>query len=110
MVLLPIPDSVLHIGRSPAAGLTLDDATVSRRHALIVHDDQGTHVLDDRSLNGLVVSGRRVKSHDASRRHVIDPLPGAPELPQNRFPNWLMPTIVEHTPSSTIAQAMITSR
>ena len=29
---------------------------------------------------------------------------------QNRFPNWLMPTIVEHTPSSTIAAPMITSR
>ena len=29
---------------------------------------------------------------------------------QNRFPNWSMPTIVEHTPSSTIAPPMIASR
>ena len=62
VILLPIPAGVLHIGRSPAAGLTLDDATVSRRHALIVHDDDGTRILDDRSLNGLVVSGRRVRA------------------------------------------------
>jgi pSer/pThr/pTyr-binding forkhead associated (FHA) protein len=62
VILLPIPQGVLHIGRSTAAGLTLDDATVSRRHALIVHDEHGTNVLDDRSLNGLVVGGRRVSA------------------------------------------------
>lgn len=62
VVLVSIPGEVLHIGRSTAAGLTLDDATVSRRHALIVHDEQGTHILDDRSLNGLVVGGRRVSA------------------------------------------------
>jgi pSer/pThr/pTyr-binding forkhead associated (FHA) protein len=66
VVLLPIPEHVLHIGRSMAAGLTLDDATVSRRHALIVRDHAGTHILDDRSLNGLVVGGRRV--HAATLR------------------------------------------
>jgi len=60
VVLLRIPAGVLHIGRSPAAGLTLDDATVSRRHALVVRDEDGTHILDNRSLNGIVVSGRRV--------------------------------------------------
>lgn len=61
VVVLPVPDGVLHIGRS-TAGLTLDDSTVSRRHALLVHDHDGTHVLDDRSLNGLVVNGRRVNA------------------------------------------------
>ena len=38
VVLVPIPAGALHIGRSTAAGLTLDDATVSRRHAVIVND------------------------------------------------------------------------
>jgi pSer/pThr/pTyr-binding forkhead associated (FHA) protein len=60
VVVLPLLVGVLHIGRSPSAGLSLDDATVSRRHALIVRDEQGTHILDDRSLNGVVVGGRRV--------------------------------------------------
>jgi pSer/pThr/pTyr-binding forkhead associated (FHA) protein len=72
VVLLPIPREVLHIGRSTAAGLTLDDATVSRRHALIVHDDEGTHILDDRSLNGVLLGGRRVSAAALRDGDVID--------------------------------------
>jgi pSer/pThr/pTyr-binding forkhead associated (FHA) protein len=48
------------IGRSLAADVRFDDATVSRRHALIVHQADGTRVLDDRSLNGVFVNGERV--------------------------------------------------
>ena len=72
VVVLPIPRAVLHIGRGPAAGLTLDDATVSRRHALIVHDDEGTHILDDRSLNGLFIAGRRVSAATLRDGDVIE--------------------------------------
>lgn len=50
------------IGRSVAADVRLDDATVSRRHALLVLTDSGElRALDDRSLNGLVVNGERVE-------------------------------------------------
>src|SRR3954453_1655847 len=49
------------IGRSLAADVRFDDATVSRRHALIVHQAGGVRVLDDRSLNGVSVNGRRVE-------------------------------------------------
>ncbi len=49
------------IGRSLAADVRFDDATVSRRHALIVVQADGTRVLDDRSLNGVYVNGRRVE-------------------------------------------------
>jgi FHA domain/Zinc-ribbon containing domain len=50
------------IGRSGAADLRLDDATVSRRHALVVLTDAGDlRALDDRSLNGLFVNGERVE-------------------------------------------------
>ena len=49
------------IGRSLAADVRFDDATVSRRHALIVHQADGTRVLDDRSLNGVYVNGERVE-------------------------------------------------
>ena len=49
------------IGRSGAADVRLDDATVSRRHALVVLTESGElRALDDRSLNGLFVNGERV--------------------------------------------------
>ena len=60
IVILPLTALVLRIGRSPAAGLTLDDATVSRRHAVLLRDDTGVRVLDDRSLNGVWVNDERV--------------------------------------------------
>jgi hypothetical protein len=50
------------IGRSEAADVRLDDATVSRRHALVVRTPEGDlRALDDRSLNGLFVNGERVE-------------------------------------------------
>jgi len=49
------------IGRSLAADLRFDDATVSRRHALVVNQADGVRMLDDRSLNGIFVNGRRVE-------------------------------------------------
>ncbi|HEX2129128.1 MAG TPA: FHA domain-containing protein [Solirubrobacterales bacterium] len=50
------------IGRSSIADVRLDDATVSRRHALVVLTDDGElKALDDRSLNGLFVNGERVE-------------------------------------------------
>jgi pSer/pThr/pTyr-binding forkhead associated (FHA) protein len=49
------------VGRSLAADVRFDDATVSRRHALVVDQAEGVRVLDDRSLNGIYVNGRRVE-------------------------------------------------
>ena len=49
------------IGRSLAADIRFDDATVSRRHALVVSQAEGVRVLDDRSLNGVYVNGDRVE-------------------------------------------------
>ena len=48
------------IGRRPGADVALDDATVSRRHALVVERDGESIIADDRSRNGLFVNGRRV--------------------------------------------------
>ena len=48
------------IGRRPGADVVLDDATVSRRHALVVERDGESIIADDRSRNGLFVNGRRV--------------------------------------------------
>jgi hypothetical protein len=50
------------IGRSVNADLRLDDPSVSRRHALIVAEPgKPLRVLDDRSLNGLLVNGKTVE-------------------------------------------------
>lgn len=52
----------IRIGRSPASDLRLDDPTVSRRHVLLVcEDDEPLRILDDRSLNGVFLNGQRVE-------------------------------------------------
>lgn len=51
---------VLHVGRSPSADIVLDDASVSRRHAVIARQDGETVLLDDRSRHGVLVNGERV--------------------------------------------------
>lgn len=60
IVLLQLAADVMRIGRSPAADLVLDDASVSRRHALIARRGEEMVILDDRSRNGLYVNGERV--------------------------------------------------
>ena len=60
-VVVPVAREWTRIGRSLAADVRFDDATVSRRHALIVSQADGVRVLDDRSLNGVYVNGQRVE-------------------------------------------------
>ncbi len=60
-VVVPVAREWTRIGRSLAADVRFDDSTVSRRHALIVAQADGVRVLDDRSLNGVYVNGRRVE-------------------------------------------------
>lgn len=60
-VVAPLTQEWTRIGRSLAADIRFDDATVSRRHALVVSQDEGVRVLDDRSLNGIYVNGNRVE-------------------------------------------------
>jgi pSer/pThr/pTyr-binding forkhead associated (FHA) protein len=60
LVLLALTGELMHIGRSPAADIVLDDASVSRRHALITRRGEQTVILDDRSRNGVHVNGKRV--------------------------------------------------
>ena len=61
----------MHIGRSPAADIVLDDATVSRRHALITKRGESTVILDDRSLNGVQVNGVRVSEAELKDGDVV---------------------------------------
>jgi pSer/pThr/pTyr-binding forkhead associated (FHA) protein len=60
VLLVALDRPVLHIGRSPSADIVIDDASVSRRHAVIARQDGETVLLDDRSRHGVVVNGERV--------------------------------------------------
>ena len=51
------------IGRTPDAGVFLDDVTVSRNHALLVRREDGLYIDDLGSLNGTYVNRRRIESH-----------------------------------------------
>jgi predicted RNA-binding Zn-ribbon protein involved in translation (DUF1610 family) len=58
---LPLVGEWVRIGRSLSADIRFDDPTVSRRHAIIVRQEGGPRVLDDRSLNGVFLDGERVE-------------------------------------------------
>jgi pSer/pThr/pTyr-binding forkhead associated (FHA) protein len=57
---IPLVGNDLHVGRSLSAHIRLEDIKVSRRHAILSHHDGSWHVLDDRSLNGLLLNGEDV--------------------------------------------------
>jgi hypothetical protein len=58
---IELSDGWSRIGRSRSADIRLDDPTVSRRHAVIVRTPEGElRVLDDRSMNGILVNGEQV--------------------------------------------------
>ncbi len=59
-VLIPLTGAVTRLGRGIASDVTLDDASVSRRHALVVVRGGGCVLLDDRSRNGTWLNGERV--------------------------------------------------
>jgi len=59
---VPLQEGWTRIGRSLSAQVRFDDPTVSRRHALVYRDQDGTaRILDDRSLNGVFKNGQRVE-------------------------------------------------
>ena len=58
---IELSDGWSRIGRSRSADIRLDDPTVSRRHAVVVQTPEGDlRVLDDRSMNGILVNGEPV--------------------------------------------------
>ena len=59
----PITGEKMTIGRSPEAGVFLDDVTVSREHATLVRRGGDWFLDDSGSLNGTYVNRQRVDSH-----------------------------------------------
>jgi pSer/pThr/pTyr-binding forkhead associated (FHA) protein len=70
-LLIPLGRGVTHVGRGLAADLHLDEASVSRRHAILHHRRSGVRVLDDRSSNGTFVNGRRILQMDLHNGDVL---------------------------------------
>jgi pSer/pThr/pTyr-binding forkhead associated (FHA) protein len=70
MLLFPVEQEIVRIGSRPGADVFIDDASVSTRHALLVRRGSRTVILDDCSLEGVHVNGRRVGEavlHDGDR-------------------------------------------
>jgi pSer/pThr/pTyr-binding forkhead associated (FHA) protein len=57
----PVEGDRIAVGRQPEAHVFLDDVTVSRKHAVLVHDSDGYTIEDQGSLNGTYVNRRRVE-------------------------------------------------
>lgn len=70
-LLVALERDVTHIGRGLAADLRLDENSVSRRHAMLVQDERGARILDDRSSNGTLVNGKRVEQADLSHGDLL---------------------------------------
>ena len=60
--LLALREAVTYIGRAPSSDVRLDDHRVSRSHAILVRHGRHYRLLDNRSLNGTYLNGRRVAS------------------------------------------------
>lgn len=52
---------ITRLGRHPDSEISLDDITVSRRHAEVQHTEQGYAVADSGSLNGTYLNQERVE-------------------------------------------------
>jgi pSer/pThr/pTyr-binding forkhead associated (FHA) protein len=64
-------EGATRIGRSPTADVCLEDASVSRRHAILLREGDSVRLLDDRSLNGVFVNGERVSATVLSDGDVV---------------------------------------
>jgi pSer/pThr/pTyr-binding forkhead associated (FHA) protein len=95
---VPISREWTRIGRSLAADIRFDDATVSRRHALLASEEGGVRVLDDRSLNGIQVNGRRVE---------WSPLTDGDQLVVGRHVLYFLDTAVSAAAGAGASQASI---
>jgi len=59
----PVLGERMSIGRRPESEVFLDDVTVSRDHALLIHRGGDWYLDDCGSLNGTYVNRQRIESH-----------------------------------------------
>ena len=57
-----LDDAEVTTGRHPDSDIFLDDVTVSRKHAVLVHKDDAFFIEDQGSLNGTFLNRRRTES------------------------------------------------
>jgi pSer/pThr/pTyr-binding forkhead associated (FHA) protein len=69
--LLPLVHPIVHVGRGFGATIQLEDAGVSRRHAILIQRRGGVRILDDRSANGTFVNGRRISEAELHDGDVV---------------------------------------
>jgi len=69
--LLALHDPMVYAGRSFTSGVRFDDHSVSRRHAIFVRRAGRTKILDDHSLNGTFVNGRRIEEAELRDGDVV---------------------------------------
>ena len=67
VVIVEVGEQQIRLGRSSAADVMLEHLSVSRRHAVVAQRGERTVILDDRSRNGVLVNGERVR--EAALRH-----------------------------------------
>lgn len=71
VLLLALTRPITHVGRGLIADIRLEDARVSRRHAIIALRGRSVRVLDDRSANGTFVNGLRITVAELSDGDVV---------------------------------------
>jgi hypothetical protein len=69
--LIALERPITHIGRGLIADVRLEDAHVSRRHAIVALRGDRARVLDDRSSNGTFVNGRAITIAELSDGDVL---------------------------------------
>jgi chromosome segregation ATPase len=67
----PLFKDRLTIGRTSENDIQVKTAYVSRRHAVVLTKDDGVHIVDSGSSNGLFVNSRRVKKRRLSHGDIV---------------------------------------
>jgi transcriptional regulator of acetoin/glycerol metabolism len=65
---LSVKDGPLELGRGSAAGIRIEDGTMSRRHARVAYEGKRWKVRDLGSRNGVIVDGLRIREEVALER------------------------------------------
>ena len=68
---LEVPEGHFVVGRSSSCQLSLDDALVSRRHALLTVVAGSAHIEDLGSRNGVSVNSKKITGQEPLRRSLF---------------------------------------